>query len=237
MIYGVHAVRALLEYQPQRVKVLFLLKGRHDDLAAMAAEYGISVERVNDAQLSQKCEGQVHQGVAAEASPPSLLPEKWLLDRLSTESSVSHKILVLDGVEDPHNLGACLRSAEAFGVTAVVIPSHGSCGLTPAVCKVAVGAAEIVPVVQAKNLARFLEELKKHRVWIKGFAAPAQVSLSKCDLKGHVALVFGSEGLGLRSLTSQVCDEIVEITMQGAISSLNVSVAVGIVLYEASRQQ
>ena len=180
--------------------------------------------------------GAAHQGVLAEVRPSAPLDENSLLDLL-TSLPVPALVLVLDGVTDPHNLGACLRTADAAGATAVVAPRDRAAGLTPVVRKVAAGAAETVPFAQVTNLARSLRDMKEAGLWIAGTAEDGEKELFDADLTGPLALVMGSEGKGLRRLTRECCDFRLRLPMRGAVASLNVSVAAGVALYEAVRQR
>ena len=239
LIYGIHAVKALLETAPERFLEAWVLKGRDDDrlqpLLATLQQYGVSVQYVQRKTLDDKAEGAIHQGIIARVREGRKLDESDLDKILEKEQTPF--FLVLDGVTDPHNLGACLRSAEAAGVHAVIVPNDKSAGLNATSRKVSAGAAERVPFVQVVNLARVLEELKQRGVWLAGLAGEGAQSLYQTDLKGALAVVMGAEGAGLRRLTRELCDYLVFIPMQGAIESLNVSVATGVVLFEALRQR
>lgn len=177
----------------------------------------------------------VHQGLVACCDPPSLLMEADLFPLLDQQPAPL--LLILDQVQDPHNLGACLRSANAMGATAVIIPQNNAVGLTAVVHKVACGASVMTPVVQVPNLARAMKALQQSGVWIVGLAAEGDVNLSEVDLSGSVAIAMGGEAKGLRALTRQHCDYLAKIPMQGSVESLNVSVASGVALYEVSRQR
>jgi 23S rRNA (guanosine2251-2'-O)-methyltransferase len=202
----------------------------------MARDAGVEVKQELRAQLDQISGFERHQDVVAllhENAPPAesdLLP---LLESIEGDPLV----LVLDGVQDPHNLGACLRTAEAAGVHAVVIPKDRTVGLTPVVRKTSAGASELVPLFQVTNLARTLRTLKKAGIWIAGTSDEAKQNVYQQDLKGPLALVLGSEGQGIRRLTADLCDYLVRIPMAGAIESLNVSVATGVCLFEIQRQR
>lgn len=239
-VYGLHAVQAVLRRRPQDVTRLTIAAARDDarvrELAALAASQGIAIEAAPMAELDRASAGAVHQGVVATVRPSVPLDENSLLDLL-TGTEAPPLVLVLDGVSDPHNLGACLRCADAAGATAVVAPRDRAATLTPAVRKVAAGAAETVPFAQVTNLARSLRDMKAGGLWIAGTAADAELELFAADLAGPLAIVMGSEGKGLRRLTRESCDFRVRLPMLGAVASLNVSVAAGIVLYEALRQR
>jgi 23S rRNA (guanosine2251-2'-O)-methyltransferase len=210
--------------------------GRLAEIRALAARSGIQVTTVDAAVLDKLAEGGRHQGVLAEVVARSGDPETQLEEALEAASGPP-LLLVLDGVQDPHNLGACLRSADAAGVAAVIVPRDRAAGLTPVVRKVAAGAAETVPLVSVVNLARTLRELKERGIWLTGTDDSADKSIYDADLKGPLALVMGSEGEGMRRLTRECCDQLVSIPMGGAVESLNVSVAAGVVLFEAVRQR
>ena len=198
---------------------------------------GVTIADADDAHLEQLAGGERHQGVAAELVPRAADPETLLEEALESVTGAAPLLLVLDGVTDPHNLGACLRSADAAGVAAVIVPRDRAAGLTPVVRKVAAGAAETVPLVQVVNLARTLRDLRDRGVWLVGTADDAPRTLYDVDLRGPTTLVLGSEGEGMRRLTREACDELVSIPMAGAVESLNVSVATGVALYEAVRQR
>ena len=238
--YGLHTVRMLLERHPERVRRVLLLGGRDAgrvaELRAAATRAGVQVATADAAQHGRRAEGERHQGVVAELNPRAGDPETQLEQALEA-AGAKPLLLVLDGVTDPHNLGACLRSADAAGVHAVVAPRDRAAGLTPVARKVAAGAAETLPFVQVVNLARTLRELKERGLWLVGTAGEATRSIYDVDLTGPIAIVMGSEGEGMRRLTRECCDELVRIPMAGAVESLNVSVATGVVLFEAARQR
>jgi 23S rRNA (guanosine2251-2'-O)-methyltransferase len=239
-LFGLHAVRAVLTHQAERVHGLWIQDTRHDrrleELIALAQTHGIAPQPASRHELDRLAGGSRHQGVVVDVEMPPMRTDKALpdfLDRLEAPPF----LLVLDGVQDPHNLGACLRSADAAGVDAVIMPRDRAVGLTPVVVKVACGAAETVPVFAVTNLARSLRLLKERGVWIYGGAGGAENSLYNADLRGPLALVLGSEGKGIRRLTREHCDGLLQIPMGGRVESLNVSVAVGIFLFEAKRQR
>jgi 23S rRNA (guanosine2251-2'-O)-methyltransferase len=240
LVFGLHPVRALLQRHPGRVRQLWMQQGREDSRATglrqLAREHGLRVHSASPAELDRMAEGGVHQGVVAEVSPAAAIGEDDL-DGLVKAAGPQALLLVLDGVQDPHNLGACLRTADAAGVTAVVAPRDRAAGLTPVARKVATGAAESVPFVQVTNLARTLGKLKEAGVWVVGTEAEAGKSLHEASLTGPLAVVMGAEGTGMRRLTREACDFTVRLPMRGVVESLNVSVATGIVLYEALRQR
>jgi len=237
---GIHAVRILLEQRPRQVLRVLLGQGkdarRLAEVRALAERAGIPVVPAEDALLEQRAQGARHQGVVAEIATGPVDPETQLEEALE-RCSGPPLVLVLDGVQDPHNLGACLRSADAAGAAAVIVPRDRATGLTPVVRKVAAGAAETVPLVSVVNLARCLRELKERGIWLVGTGGEAPGSLYEADLAGPVALVLGSESAGLRRLTRETCDQLVSIPMAGAVESLNVSVAAGVALFEAVRQR
>jgi 23S rRNA (guanosine2251-2'-O)-methyltransferase len=238
--YGVHAVRVMLSRNPGRVRRVLIAGGREAgrlaEIRSLAQGAGVQVATADDAALDKLAEGGRHQGVVAEIAPRAGDPETQLEEALEA-SAGPPLLLVLDGVQDPHNLGACLRSADAAGVSAVIAPRDRAAGLTPIVRKVAAGAAETLPFVSVVNLARTLRDLKERGIWLVGTDDTADKSLYEADLTGPLALVMGSEGEGMRRLTRECCDQLVSIPMAGAVESLNVSVAAGVVLFEAVRQR
>jgi len=238
--YGIHAVRVLLTRHPQRVRRVLLAGGRDAgrlaEIRTLAQRADVQVAAADDALLAKLAEGERHQGVVAELLPRAGDPETQLEEALEA-AGAAPLLLVLDGVQDPHNLGACLRSADAAGVAAVIVPRDRAAGLTPVVRKVAAGAAETVPLVPVVNLARTLRDLKERGVWLVGTDDAADKTLYDADLQGPLALVMGSEGEGMRRLTRECCDQLVSIPMAGAVESLNVSVAAGVALFEAVRQR
>jgi 23S rRNA (guanosine2251-2'-O)-methyltransferase len=235
-----HAVASLLERDPTRVAVLLALESRADQRMSRVIELAetakVPVRRVSRRELDELAAGLSHQGVIAETGTAPGLGEKQLPDFLDALPGPAF-LLILDGVQDPHNLGACLRSANAAGVDAVIIPRDRSAPLNATVRKVACGAAESLPVVRVTNLARTLRALRDAGIWVYGAAGEAETSLYEADFCGPLALVLGGEGRGLRRLTREHCDGLLSIPMAGAISSLNVSVAAGIFLFEARRQR
>jgi 23S rRNA (guanosine2251-2'-O)-methyltransferase len=238
-LYGLHAVRALLERRPQTVlgaKVLRDASGKLAELAGALAARGVAVERVSRSNLDRLTDGAVHQGIVVEVAAAAAEFSIGDFEDLVMSRGRALLLLVLDGVEDPRNLGACLRTADAAGVDAVVVPKDRSAKLTPAAVKTSTGAAETVPVYRAPNLAQALRWLKDAGVWIVGADAAAPRSLYETKLAPPVAMVLGGEGRGVRRLTRDLCDEVVYIPMAGSVESLNVSVATGIVLFELRRQ-
>lgn len=238
-LYGLHSMQAVLEREPERVLEVLVLKGRDDErlttIVNQARRFGISVQFCNRKVLDDKVNGEQHQGVVARAKPAKVLDESDLDQVLANNAQAL--ILVLDGVTDPHNLGACLRTADAAGVHAVVVPKDKSASLTATARKVACGAAEVIPLIQVTNLARTLKHMQDKGLWIVGTAGEAQQTLYDCKLTGPTALVMGAEGKGMRRLTREHCDELVKLPMAGSVSSLNVSVATGVCLYEIVRQR
>lgn len=237
--FGIHAVSALLKRDPGRVRRLLLLQGRIDKrlqaLVAEAESAGIPIKSVPRAKLDELAQG-VHQGVVAETSALQAGNEQDL-ERLLEGLKDTALLLVLDGVTDPHNLGACLRTADAAGVQAVIAPRDKSAPLNATAIKVACGAAESVPYIQVTNLARTLQLLQQYGIWITGTAGEAETDLYDAELKGPMALVMGAEGKGMRRLTREHCDHLIRIPMAGSVSSLNVSVATGVCLFEIVRQR
>jgi len=238
-VYGVHAVEALLRHHPKRVKQLWLAEGRQDPrvqaLVQLAEAARVPVGQRERRELDEWAEG-VHQGVVAEVSPSQVWGENFLEELLARKESVP-LLLVLDGVTDPHNLGACLRTADAAGVQAVIVPRDKSATLNATVRKVACGAAEVIPLVAVTNLARTLEKLQQQGLWIVGTAGEATQEIYDLDLRGPTVLVMGAEGSGMRRLTREHCDYLAKLPMGGSVSSLNVSVATGVCLFEAVRQR
>ena len=232
---GFHAVTARLRASPQSIQEIFLAAGRKDararELAERAATAGIRVHLVEEARLDALAPGVRHQGVVARVD--AALPHVTLADLLDSPAEAP-LLLVLDGVTDPHNLGACLRSADAFGAHAVVVPKDRSVGLNATVAKAASGAAETVPLVTVTNLARSLREMKEAGVWVIGADAGGE-SLYEAEIDGPIAWVLGAEGPGLRRLTRDSCDRVVGIPLQGQVESLNVSVTAGICLFATRR--
>jgi len=240
--YGIHAVRALLTRHPHRVRRLWLADSwesaaRLQELRELATAAGVTVDAADGEELDRLAAGERHQGAIAEVAPRAGDPETQLEEALEALGDTPGLLLVLDGVTDPHNLGACLRSADAAGVAAVIVPRDRAAGLTPVVRKVAAGAAESVPLIAVVNLARTLRELKERGLWLVGAADDASRTLYDVDLTGPTVLVLGSEGEGMRRLTREACDQLVSIPMAGAVESLNVSVATGVALFEAVRQR
>ncbi|OUS32441.1 23S rRNA (guanosine(2251)-2'-O)-methyltransferase RlmB [Thalassotalea sp. 42_200_T64] len=243
LVFGIHSVSALIEIAPERFVELWLLKGREDDrilpIINLARKYGISVQFMHRKALDDKSAGEQHQGVIAKVKPGKAFNENDLTDIVEQTLAKNEQpfLLILDGVTDPHNLGACLRNADAAGVQAIIVPKDNAAKITATVRKVAVGAAETIPLVQVTNLVRSMKALQDMGVWIIGTAGEATQSLYECKLKGPMALVMGAEGKGMRRLTRETCDELIKLPMAGSVSSLNVSVASGICLFEIVRQR
>jgi len=238
LVYGLHAVRAVLERRPEAVVAAKILADAVGPLEEVARELGrlrVPLERVRRGELDRLSDGASHQGVLLEVRGAAEMALGEFED-LVMQRGRAARLLVLDGVEDPRNLGACLRTADAAGVDAVVVPKAHSAPLTAAAIKAATGATETVPLVRAPNLARTLTWLKQAGVWVVGADSEAGQSLYAAKLAPPVAIVLGGEGRGLRRLTRDTCDELVAIPMAGAVGSLNVSVATGIVLFELLRQ-
>jgi len=239
LIYGLHAVRAALEAGTD-LRAMWLLKQRRDarleELLKAATRRGLTAQFADRSTLDRLAGTSHHQGVVAQLAQ-AVGPRQVALDTLVGEAGPDLLLLVLDGVQDPHNLGACLRTANAAGCQAVVVPRDRAAGLTPVVRKVASGAAEITPLVQVTNLARTLRELAEAGVRIVGTDEEGAQTLYSVDLRGPLALVMGAEGEGLRRLTREHCDLLVRLPMAGSVASLNVSVAAGVSLFEAVRQR
>lgn len=239
-IFGLHAVQALLEKHPERILSLHVMQTRGDKkieaLLSLAKAAGIHIETTSRQALDKLAQEGNHQGVVAQCAKVKAYQEsdlKSFLDHIEGPPF----LLILDGVQDPHNLGACFRSAEAAGVHAIIAPKDKSVGITPVVSKVACGAAETLPFIQVTNLARSIETVKEHGIWVYGAAGEATKTIYQTDLKGPLALVMGAEGSGLRRLTRDLCDGLIKIPMVGTVESLNVSVATGICVFEALRQR
>jgi 23S rRNA (guanosine2251-2'-O)-methyltransferase len=238
-VYGLHAVRAMLMRHPERVTLVRIAERRDDPRARqieeLALQRGRQVERIDSQALKRLLGDVAHQGVVAEFEPPPPWTEDDLLTAFGT--AVKPLVLVLDGVQDPHNLGACLRTADSCGALAVVVPKDRAAQLNATVRKVAAGAADTTPLVSVTNLARALKLMKEAGLWIVGADADAPKMAHEVDLSEGCALVLGAEGTGIRHLTRQNCDFLVRLPQQGAVESLNVSVAAGMLLYEAVRQR
>lgn len=238
VLFGFHAVISRLRTRPESIQELYVdgtrRDGRAKDLLSRARSAGVRVIEADAARIQRIAGTDRHQGVAALVAPVTLDTD---IEAILSKAKEPALLLVLDGVQDPHNLGACLRIADALGAQAVIAPKDRAVGMTPVVAKVASGAAETVPYLQVTNLARFLGELQDLGVWVLGADQDGDSPLAQADARGAVAWVLGAEGEGLRRLTRDRCDSLVRIPMQGTVGSLNVSVAAGICLYEARRQR
>ena len=239
-LFGLHSVQAALDYSPNKIHKAWVDTGRQDKRLTQAIEnlldLGIEPEKVDRKKLDRLAENNNHQGIVIEVEMPAELSESDLKTAVEnlTETAL---FLVLDNVQDPHNLGACLRTADATGVHGVIITKDNATGITPTVCKVASGAAETVPVYQVTKLARTLRWLKGEGLWIMGAAGETAQTIYSTDFSVPMALVVGTEGKGLRRLTKEQCDVLVSVPMLGKVESLNLSVATGVLLYEAVRQR
>lgn len=239
-LFGIHAVQAALDYSPQKIRRAWIDNQRQDarlqqvvnDLLAL----GIQPEKTERKKLDRMADGKNHQGIVASVELPAMRSEDELKQAVQALDE-NPFYLVLDQVQDPHNLGACLRTANAVGVHGIIVTKDNAAGITPTVCKVASGAAETVPVYQVTNLARVLRWLKEQNIWIMGAAGEAEQTIYDMKLDMSLALVMGAEGSGMRHLTRQHCDFLVKIPMVGQVESLNVSVAAGVLLYEVFRQK
>ena len=238
-IAGLHAVRAALEQVPGRISGVWVDRARKDrrlqGIARLAEAAGVDVHWVDRRELDKLAAGTRHQGALCKARAAETRSEAYL-EQLLTRCERPF-LLIHDGVQDPHNLGACLRTADAAGVDALIVPRDRACGLNATVRKVASGAAETVPLVQVTNLARTLRTVQHAGVQLVGTDGAASLSLYESDLRGPLGLVLGAEGKGMRRLTREHCDRLIRIPMAGAVESLNVSVAAGICLFEAVRQR
>ena len=241
LIYGIHAVESAIRNQPENVLKVFVQQGRNDNriqkIQHIAKNSGVSIQVISNDKLKEKCTKARHQGVVAEIrfNKSSAVS---LDDILEKESLL---LLVLDEVQDPHNIGACLRTADAVAVDAVIVSKNRSPALTPVIRNVASGAAETVPYIMVSNLARVLEKIKQSNVCVIGTSGDCEQTIynisDSTSISNRLALVMGSEGKGLRRLTREACDELVSIPMQGSVESLNISVAAAVCLYEVRRQQ
>lgn len=241
-IYGYHALNALFHTQPQLISQIFLQSGRQDErsqrISQLSQQHRISLKHISRNEIEKLLDQSIkgHQGMIAVCSN---LPSYTEGDLVGIMGSADGPLLllVLDSIQDPHNLGACLRTANAMGVQAVIAPRDRAVGITATVHKVSAGASFSTPYVQVTNLARTLKMLQEQGVWIVGTEADAPSHLSEIDMKGNIAIVMGSEGSGMRRLTKQHCDYLARIDMLGSVESINISVATGIVLYEVARQR
>lgn len=238
-IYGIHAVKSALETEPERFLEVFVLKGRDDkrlsEIVEELRDMGIAVNFCARKSLDEKVFGGVHQGIVARVKSAKELGDNELWELL--EQKPEPFLLILDNVTDPHNLGACLRNCDAAGVNAVITAKDHSAALTGTAHKVACGAGSTVPVFYVTNLARVMRELADRGVRLVGTAGETDKLVYDCDLTGALGIVMGAEDTGMRRLTRECCDELVKIPMYGTVTSLNVSVATGVCLYEAVRQR
>jgi 23S rRNA (guanosine2251-2'-O)-methyltransferase len=239
IIYGIHAVESAIRNHADSVLQVYLQQGKTDSrlgrIAGLAKRAGLSVQTMSAQKIRERCEGGRHQGVVAEIRAQSA-PTIALEDLLQRDRLL---LLILDEVQDPHNIGACLRTADAVGVDAVIVSKNRSPGLTPVIRKVASGAAETVPYIMVSNLARALDTIRQENVWVLGTSGDADETIysSNAASSQRLALVMGSEGKGMRRLTREACDQVVSIPMQGSVESLNISVATAVCLFEIRRQQ
>jgi len=239
-LFGIHAVQAALDYSPQKIRRVWIDGQRQDarlkQIVDALQALGIQPEKTERKKLDRLTDGKNHQGIIVAVELPAMQNEDDL-KRAVTALSESAFYLVLDQVQDPHNLGACLRTADAVGAHGIIIPKDNAASITPTVCKVASGAAETVPVYQVTNLARVLRWMKEQNIWIMGAAGEAEQTIYDMKLDMPLALVMGTEGTGMRQLTRKHCDFLVKIPMTGQVESLNVSVAAGVLMYEVFRQK
>jgi len=237
LIYGIHAVEAALRSQPQNVLQVFVQQARNDNrikkIIDIAKNSGVSLQLISNEKLKEKCPKVRHQGVLAEVRRSD--KQTVTLDSILEKDELL--LLILDEVQDPHNIGACLRTADATGVDAVIVSKNRSPALTPVMRNVASGAAETVPYIMVSNLARSLEKIKQSNVWLLGSSGDCKQSIYDTSSSQRLALVMGSEGKGMRRLTREACDELISIPMQGSVESLNISVATAVCLFEIRRQQ
>ena len=239
-LFGIHAVQAALEYSAKKINHAWIDGQRQDKRLKLIindlASLGIDTEKLDRKKLDRMADGNNHQGIIVEIEMPTVRSEGQLKQAVEALTDMP-LFLVLDQVQDPHNLGACLRTADAVGLHGIIVTKDNATGITPTVCKVASGAAETVPVYQVTNLARTLRWLKEQNIWVMGSSGAAQQSVFEADLNMPLALVMGTEGTGMRQLTEKQCDFLVKIPMAGQVESLNVSVAAGVMMYEAFRQR
>lgn len=240
IVFGLHAVKAMLMAHPEAVQQLYVQKNKDDKniklIVQAAKQHHILIEEVEKARLDQLSNEGNHQGVIVTRSSNTIYHDNDLTSFIQKINDTPF-FLILDCVQDPHNLGACIRSADGFGVHAVIIPKDKSATITPVVSKVASGALESVPIFEVTNLVRAIGVLKENGIWVYGADADASHSLFSVNLQGPIAIVLGSEGKGIRRLTKENCDELVSIPMKGKVSSLNVSVTAGIFMFEVAKQR
>lgn len=239
-LFGIHAVQAALDFSAKKLQRAWIDAHRNDrrlqQIIDELADLGVAIEKSERRKLDKMVDGKNHQGIVVEIEMPSVRSENELKQAVHSLNETP-LLLVLDQVQDPHNLGACLRTADAAGVHGIIVTKDNATGITPTVCKVASGAAETVPVYQVTNLARTLRWLKEQNIWVMGTSGAATQSLFDADLSMPLAIVMGTEGTGMRQLTEKQCDFLIKIPMVGQVESLNVSVAAGVIMYEALRQR
>ncbi len=243
IVYGIHALNAFIAHSPERLIEVWFLKDREDErinsIIHLVKDLGVSYQLVSKKALDEKSESSQHQGVLARVTAGKTFDDNDIDDiyQGAIRKGEAPFFLLLDGVTDPHNLGACIRNADAAGVHAIIVPKDNAARITAVVRKVAVGAAETVPLIQVTNLARAMSMLQQRNIWIIGTAGEAEKNIYDVKLSGAIALVMGAEEKGMRRLTRENCDELVKLPMAGSVSSLNVSVATGICLFEIVRQR
>lgn len=239
-IFGVHAAQAALDYAPKKIKQAWVDQKRQDErvlsLVKGLQKHHIRPEKADRKKLDNLSKGSNHQGIVLEVEMPAMRSESDLKAVVASSKQIPFW-LILDHVQDPQNLGACLRTADAAGVQGVIVTKDQAVGITPTVCKVASGAAETVPVYQVTNLSRTISWLKEQGIWIAGAAGEAEQTIYEMDVNMPLALVMGAEEKGMRRLTREQCDFLLKIPMQGSVESLNVSVAAGVLIYEIFRQR
>jgi 23S rRNA (guanosine2251-2'-O)-methyltransferase len=236
IVYGFHAVTSRVRQNPASVKEVYISQARHDrriqELLKLLQEKNVKVMLIDDKRLDGLAGSDRHQGVVAQVE--NLRAD---FDQIFENLTPNDTLLALDGITDPHNLGACLRVADAMGVRAVIAPKDRAAGITPTVSKVASGAAETIPYIMVTNLSRALKEFQEHGIWIIGADSEAREDIFSSKISGPIAWVLGAEDTGLRRLTKESCDQLVRIPMQGSVESLNVSVSCGICLFESLRKR
>ncbi len=239
-IFGVHAAQAALDYAPKKIKQAWVDQKRQDERVLSIVQglqkHNIRAEKADRKKLDNLSKGSNHQGIILEVEMPAMRSESDLKAVVESARQIPFW-LILDHVQDPQNLGACLRTADAAGLQGVIVTKDQAVGITPTVCKVASGAAETVPVYQVTNLSRTISWLKEQGIWIAGAAGEAEKTIYATDVNMPIALVMGAEEKGMRRLTREQCDFLVKIPMQGSVESLNVSVAAGVLIYEIFRQR
>lgn len=235
-IYGIHAIESMLKNNCEGILQIWIAKGRSDKrvhkILGLAENTGISIESISVDKMKNKCPDANHQGIIAKIRPTKV--KSFELEDILDKPSLL--LLILDEVQDPHNIGACLRTADAAGVDAVIVSKNRSPGITAVVRKVASGAVDTVPFIQVSNLVRAIKQLQENDIHVIGTSDDSSMTIYDADITNKTALVMGSEGKGMRRLTRESCDELVSIPMRGAVESLNVSVATGVALYEIRRK-